>query len=195
MKTRNKALLLALCALLLVVTTVFATLAYLTSTSNTVTNTFSVGNVTITMDEAPVDEEGQAKDGDRVTENSYKLIAGKDYDKDPTIHVGDKSEDSYLFVKIDNQIAAVIEELDLTGWTAVTDGEDGLYVYGTEAQPTMINATTGDVVVFDGFTVQDSVGNTELEAVSGKTITLKAFAIQAEGVDYATAKQAAIDTL
>lgn len=195
MKTRTKALLLALCAVLLVVTTVFTTLAFLTSTTNTVTNTFSVGNVTITMDESPVDEDGQATTGNRVTANNYKLIAGKAYDKDPIIHVGNKSEDSYLFVKIDNQIAAVINELVLTGWTAVTDGEDGLYVYGTEASPTMINATTGDVDVFDGFSVKNTVGNTELEAVNGKTITLKAFAIQAEGVDYATAKQAAVDAL
>ena len=54
MKTKRKALLLSLCAVLLVVASVMGTMAYLTSTSATVTNTFTVGNVGITLDEAPV---------------------------------------------------------------------------------------------------------------------------------------------
>ena len=51
MKARSKALLLTLCAVLLVAASVLGTAAYLTSTES-VTNTFSVGQVKITMDEA-----------------------------------------------------------------------------------------------------------------------------------------------
>ena len=53
MKARNriKPLLTLCCALLLVAAGVFGTLAYLTGT-DTVNNTFTVGNVKITLDEA-----------------------------------------------------------------------------------------------------------------------------------------------
>lgn len=44
MKTRSKALLLTLCAVLLVAASVLGTMAYLTSTDE-VTNTFTVGQV------------------------------------------------------------------------------------------------------------------------------------------------------
>ena len=85
MKTTKKALLLALCAVLLVVSTVFATLAYLTSTTKVVTNTFTVGDIVITLDETDVDVYGK-KDGEtRVLKNDYKLIPGHNYTKDPTI--------------------------------------------------------------------------------------------------------------
>ena len=94
MKTKSKALLLALCAVLLVAASVLGTMAYLTSQAE-VTNTFTVGSVSITLDEAPVDENGEATTGTRVTENSYKLMPGHKYDKDPTIHVAANSEDCW----------------------------------------------------------------------------------------------------
>lgn len=60
MKTRTKALLLTLCAALLVCATVLATMAFLTA-KDAVTNTFTVGNVAITLDEAKVDVYGEAR--------------------------------------------------------------------------------------------------------------------------------------
>ncbi|MBQ9988977.1 MAG: hypothetical protein IJP30_04495 [Clostridia bacterium] len=59
MKTKRKALPLAFCAVLLVAASVLGTMAYLTSTDD-VRNTFAVGSITITLDEAPVDG-GQLK--------------------------------------------------------------------------------------------------------------------------------------
>lgn len=95
MKTKTKALLLALCAIMLVVASVFGTLAYLTDTE-TVTNTFTVGQVHIKLDEAPVDTNGKETTGDRVQENSYKLLPGHEYDKDPMVTVMNGSEESYV---------------------------------------------------------------------------------------------------
>ena len=51
MKAGTKGLVLSLCAVLLVVATVFSTAAFLTS-QDQVTNTFTVGNVKIALDEA-----------------------------------------------------------------------------------------------------------------------------------------------
>ena len=51
MKTKSKALLLTLCAVLLVTASVLGTMAFLTS-NDEVVNTFSVGSVAIKLDEA-----------------------------------------------------------------------------------------------------------------------------------------------
>lgn len=117
----RRALLLLACAVLLVSLSVGATLAYLTSTTKEVNNTFTVGHVTITLDEGDVweaaDEDvAKKKDGSLVTEedlgkhkdtgvprvqtNNYDLFPGHTYDKDPIIHVDAKSEDCYVVAKI-----------------------------------------------------------------------------------------------
>ena len=62
MKKGSKALLVLACAGCLVIGTVFGTMAYLTSTKS-VTNTFTVGDVEIKLDEAVVDEYGTEKTG------------------------------------------------------------------------------------------------------------------------------------
>ena len=109
MKTGKKALLLALCAVLLVAATVMGTMAYLTS-QDTVTNTFTVGKVAITLDEAKVNADGKPVDADgdvvtlgdapRVDKNDYKLMPGHTYTKDPTIHVDTSSEDCFIRAKV-----------------------------------------------------------------------------------------------
>lgn len=130
MKTKSKALLLALCAVLLVVASVLTTLAFLTATDK-VDNVFTVGSVTLGdnlqngIDEAKVNENGQPlkkdaetgkdvvvadkKDADRVQANTYKLQPGKTYVKDPTIHVASTSDPCFLFVKIENGLVQTID--------------------------------------------------------------------------------------
>lgn len=95
MKTKSKALLLTLCAVLLVAASVLGTMAYLTST-DTVTNTFTIGKVEITLDETDVTN----PNGPRVKANSYKLMPGTTYTKDPTVTVLKGSEDSYVRMKV-----------------------------------------------------------------------------------------------
>ena len=92
---------------LIMIMAVGGVLAYLTSTAS-VTNTFTVGNVDITLDEAvadsegnPVDENGNpvdnVEDAVRTDEgNKYHLIPGQTYVKDPTVTVKAKSEESYV---------------------------------------------------------------------------------------------------
>lgn len=107
MKTKSKALLLTLCAVLLVAASVLGTMAYLTST-DTVTNTFTVGKVEIKLDETDVTN----PNGPRVKANSYKLMPGTTYTKDPTVTVLKGSEDSYVRMKVTfNNAAALMEML------------------------------------------------------------------------------------
>ena len=100
MKTKSKALLLALCAVLLVAASVLGTLAYLTSRDQVV-NTFTVGKVTINLDEQDVTK----TDGSRTEEgNKYHLLPGQTYVKDPTVTIVEGSEESYvrMIVKVSN---------------------------------------------------------------------------------------------
>ncbi len=90
--SKKKIITLALVAIVAITAIASASLAYFTDTK-TADNTFTMGNVKITLDEAPVNEFGQAIEGDRVTGNRYGTSAvypGAVLDKDPTVHnVGD----------------------------------------------------------------------------------------------------------
>ena len=98
----------AVCAIALVVGSIAGTVAYLTVRVS-VTNTFSHGKVTITMDERRVDKNGNplGNENDRITGNEYMLMPGTTYTKDPIIHIGADSQPTYLFLKVDNGIAGL----------------------------------------------------------------------------------------
>ncbi len=200
-KTKTKALLMSLCAVLLVAASVLGTMAYLTD-SKDVKNTFTVGNVAIKLDEAKVDEKGNLVKNqddtlaDRVTQNEYKLLPGHTYTKDPTVHVDANSEDCYLFVKVDNQIAAIEADENTTvaaqmaakGWKAV-EGKDGIYVYvGTTATPVAVKAND-NVTVFEQLVIAGTVNGDTLKAYENKTITVTAYAVQKDGFEGKTADQ------
>lgn len=97
MKKAKKVLLLVLCAVLLVGATVAGTVAYLTSTQ-TVKNTFTVGNIEIKLDEAKVDTNGKAISPEErhADGNAYHLQPNLSYDKDPTVWVKEGSEEAYI---------------------------------------------------------------------------------------------------
>lgn len=192
-KTKTKALLMSLCAVLLVAASVLGTMAYLTD-SKDVKNTFTVGNVTITMDETDVDDSTPNKERDQA--NSYKLLPGHTYTKDPIIHVDANSEDCYLFVKVDNQITAIEADGNTTvaaqmaakGWKAV-EGKDGIYVYvGTTAAPVAVKAND-NVTVFEQLVIAGTVNGDTLKTYENKTITVTAYAVQKDGFEGKTADQ------
>ena len=215
MKKTSKALLLMLCAVLLVAASVLGTMAYLTST-DTVTNTFTVGKVAITLDEAKVNPDGSLvykDDGntlaDRVDANTYHLLPGHTYVKDPTIHVDTKSEDCYLFVKVENGIAAiettapgesVAAQMAKNGWEAV-DPAEGIYVYATGSDAKTVVSAGDSIPVFKTFTVDGTKvvnvptgeaapnGKLDIAQYSNQKITVTAYAIQADGFESKTAAQ------
>lgn len=197
MKTKSKALLLALCAVLLVAASVLGTMAYLTS-QDQVTNTFSVGSVAITLDEADVDDndnDGNTTERDKA--NTYKLLPGHQYDKDPIVHVDLNSENCYLFVIVKNEIAAiesdatsdktVAAQMTENGWNEVGTTADGtLYVYGTVEEPTAV-AGGDNKPVFTTFKIDGDVTNTALADYEGETIVVTAYAVQMDGFEDDTA--------
>lgn len=193
MKTRNKALLTMACAVLLVVASVLGTMAYLTSTAE-VENTFTVGSVTISMDETDVDNSTEGKDRD--TENKYHLLPGHEYTKDPIIHVASTSEECYLFVTVSNEIAAieatgdtsVASQMEAKGWKTV-EGQTNLYVYiGTaeDASAPLAVKANDNIPVFEKIVISGSVDNTTLANYKNKTITVNAYAVQKDGFESKT---------
>lgn len=214
MKTRNKALLLTLCALMLVAASVLGTMAYLTSTE-TVTNTFTVGQVKITLDEAKVGTDGKALTGDsaeRVQANSYKLMPGHVYDKDPTVTVKAGSEESYIKMVVTVSKAAELDKIfadhQITDLTTVIGGYDSKeWTLNSTSKDTTANTRTyvfyykstvsageNDVVLddlFETITVPGGLTNTEIETIKDMTITVNAYAIQADGFANAAAAWAA----
>lgn len=191
---KKKILVACLCVALAVLTVAGTTLAYLTSKAE-VKNTFTVGNVKITMDETDTDD--STRNAERDQANSYKLMPGKEYTKDPIIHVDANSENCYLFVTVDNQIAAieatgdtaVAKQMEAKGWKAV-EGQTNLYVYvGTTAgasDPLAVTKGT-NVAVFEKIVVSDDATNDDLNKVDNKTIVVNAYAVQAEGFTGKTA--------
>lgn len=210
-KKLRKLLTLVCCAVMLVCVSVGATLAYLTS-QDAVTNTFTVGKVVITMDEADVDENGDLiyktdaegnvtnELAERVKENTYKLMPGHEYIKDPTIHVGTENEDAYLGLKVTISNASetdklfgtnsgvnitdVLVGLNTTKWDITSTVTDNVRTYIFIYTDT-ITKTTGDIKVFDKVKIPGSITNAELDTLQNTQMTINAYAVQKDGFDTA----------
>ena len=217
MKTRSKALLLTLCAVLLVAASVLGTMAYLTDKDD-VTNVFTVGQIGLSLDEAEVNEAGQKLDkngtvdndgqnlADRVSENKYHLIPGHTYSKDPVVHVDANSEDAWIFIKVDNNGIEAIEEtktgyvsvakqIESNGWTWMKNDGNVHYFYKEYTK----NQDDKDLEVFQSFQVGEEVTNEQLKdyyektaqvnaANTAKAVIVTAYAVQKDG--FATAADA-----
>ena len=193
MKTKSKALLLTLCAVLLVAASVMGTMAYLTSTDE-VQNTFTVGQVQITLDEK--DTDNSTPDADRDKANAYHLLPGNEYEKDPTVHVNAVSEDSWIFVKVENGIAAfeaatsteengykrISDQITANGWTAL-NGVANVYY-----KPYTKSDTGSDLIVFSNFKIADTANDVQGWATLNATVNITAYAVQKDG--FATAEAA-----
>ena len=173
MKTKSKALLMTLCAVLLVAASVLGTMAYLTSTDE-VENTFTVGNVKITLDEAKVNADGVVSSNDRVKGNEYKLMPGHTYVKDPTVTVKAPSVDSYVRMKVTFNNAAAIIAL-CTDPEFADDGPTGI----ENAFPLirMVKFVEANKAKWDGIIPDNTVetekmlGNAKYCVRSGDTLT------------------------
>ena len=212
MKGKRKAVTAVLAAVVLLTGALFGTLAYFTD-QETVTNTFTIGKVGITLDEMDVKPDGTKDTDERVLENVYHLIPGTTYIKDPTIHVDEDSEDCYLFVKVENGISnvetavkgkTIADQMKALDWVKVEgiDGVDNLYILrkGDGADKYAVSKGA-EVVVFETFTIDgDKVvsvpeGQTvpadkvNLEDYKSAAVKVTAYAIQKAGFEDSTPAQ------
>ncbi len=207
MKKAKKIVALLLCAALLVGATVAGTLAYLTS-QDEVVNTFTVGKVSIELDEAKVGEDGRYTDHSvRVKANDYHLLPGMTYDKDPTVTVKQPSDRAYIrmLVKVAhiNNLMTVFDDPNyygedgvfllqnlIAGWDPTLwvfegrtfEGTTGVYEFRYCAP---VDAKNGDVVLddlFETITIPgEEVTSDNIDLLDAVQIDVVAQAIQAAG--------------
>ena len=207
---KKKILVACLCVALAVLTIAGTTLAYLTS-KDTVTNTFTVGNVKITLDEALVNADGKPineggavvndpADAKRVKANSYKLIPGHTYTKDPTVTVKAPSEESYVrmlvTVDFDKQLTEtqLATELDniFTGYSTdwvrsakqIETGNGKTVITYEYRYNRTVSANTADnklPALFTGIAIPGTWTGDDLTALGNININIVAQAIQADG--------------
>lgn len=201
MKKRNKILGLMVGAVALVGVSIMGTMAYLTSTDEVV-NTFTVGNVQIKLDEAKANPDGTlVPNADRVQENSYKLLPGHTYNKDPMVTVLKGSESSYvkmtvtftrsaelddIFAPTGANMTSIFKGYDSTNWidkgnTEDTTANTRTYEFWYKEPVAAQDADVALDALFDQIVVPASITNEQLETIAGMTITVNAYAIQADG--------------
>ena len=163
MKKKSLALVLALA--MIVVCVVGGTLAWLTDKTAPVTNTFTYGDIDITL--------AESEDLD------LKMIPGYTITKDPTVTVVKDSEKCYLFVKVEKStnFDSFMAYNMADGWTALT-GVDGVYYR-------VVDASTADqefgVLKDNQVTVRGDVTKGMLNALTEATrptLTFTAYACQ-----------------
>ena len=177
---KKKALLIVLAAALVVVASIGGTLAWLTDKTSTVENTFTVGNIDLDLFEHPLATDGTSilPSASPVLTNTYHLMPGVTYQKDPTLVVKGNSEDCWLFFKVEaaSSLAGKLTyTLNLTGWTELTTGS-GVYYreYAKQSNDLTLNLLTNNQI-----SVASSVTGAQLTAIgSGDALKFTGYAIQ-----------------
>jgi predicted ribosomally synthesized peptide with SipW-like signal peptide len=169
----TKKLIVAIAALsILLCCAVGGTLAYLRDKTDTVTNTFTYGDINITLDESK--------------DLNLKMIPGGKITKDPTVTVDPTSEACYLFVKIDAS-AAVANYLEYdvdSAWTRL-EGVENVYYMVLETVPQAPN-NEFPILKNNQVTVKTTVTKEMMEAVKANAklveLSFTAYAVQKENV-------------
>jgi len=168
----------ALLALVLVIGCVAGgTVAWLVATTDTVTNTFTYGNINIALAET--------------TGTNYKVIPGTVIEKDPKVTVKAGSEACYLFVKVEKvgMFTGMSYEI-ADGWTAL-EGENGVYYrqVGSVTADTSFEVIKGNKITVSSDLTKENI------PTANPTLKITAYAVQQENIaDAATAWKAANPT-
>ena len=198
---KKKILAVVLAVVILAVAAVGATLAYLTAKSETIVNTFTLGNVSISLTETPFENK--------------KLIPGTTYAKDPQVTVGATSEDCYVFVKLvedngaladdDEGTAGEDETVDALEWEIAagwTKLENGVYYRKVTDENgdknKALKVLADDEITVSGGLTQEHINQLQPTADPEDTdpalpsLTITAYAIQSNNLDTAEVEEAAI---
>lgn len=160
-----------------------ATFAWLTATSDTVTNTFTYGDINITLGET--------------TGSDYKIIPGVDIEKDPLVTVEAGSEACWLFVKVEEEGTFVANKVTYSiadGWTKGDGTKIPANVY-YRAVDAVKNDTDFAVLKDNKIYVSDTLTKIDIKGILTTTppkLSITAYAIQKDGMDNAATAWAAI---
>lgn len=175
---------------------VAGTLAWLTDTTGEVENTFTTSDIDITLVETDVDRDQSS------TNNTYQMVPGYSYLKDPIVTVSANSEKCYLFIQVKesgpsyktdaaenlkmNDIHSYLTYEIADGWNELKDNNNavlpGVYYRIVDKATTNTKYTIlkGDETYPNGkVTVPYTVTKEMMNAIDqNPTITFKAYAVQ-----------------
>ena len=181
---RRRALLTVCVAAVLVFGAVGGSIAWLVDSTDTVTNTFTAGDINIALAE---------------TQSAFKMVPGNEITKDPTVTVKAGSEKCWLFVKVvgsDNLDDFIEWEID-PGWQRLAGHPRVFYREVAESNADQHFAVLGyqktdELFVQDKVLVKDTVTKENLEALSEAgaampTLKVTAYAVQWDNIPNALA--------
>ena len=163
----------AMLALVLVIgCAVGGTVAWLVSSTNAVVNTFTYGDINITLGET--------------TGATYKIIPGVNIDKDPKVTVKKDSEACWLFVKVEEEGTFVANKVTYSiadGWTK-GDGTNipaNVYYRAVDA----VTSDTDFAVLKDNkIYVSEELSKSDIQSITAQPkLTFTAYAVQKDGID------------
>lgn len=191
-----KIIVLLLAAALLIGGTIGGSLAWLVAKSDTVTNTFSVGNITIELKEHALVNGELDANTEVITADTYKVLPGTEQPKDPFVRIAANSEACYVFVQIKETNNTASDSLKYVTW-AIADGwtQLGTTTNGVSTYYRTTNYSTSNKAetygILDKNKVAYSSGLTKamIDSLNTNkpTLTFKAFAVQAEAAAEASA--------
>ena len=184
--TRNRILLTAIAALLLVAVAVGGTMAYLQATSGTVENTFTPSGLSIKLEEHDYDPDTNTVGTAIVSENkNYKVVPGVNMPKDPFITFT-SDVDCYVFVKV-TEANWDIEGLDYAmngAWQSV-DGYENVYyqVFNDVTTDKTYTDQKLEVLLNNQITVNADIDLDDMATIKTKApkLTFDAYIIQYAG--------------
>ncbi len=206
-KQRNRRIAMTVALVLVVaLASIGGTIAWLTATTGSVTNTFTVGDINIDLYEHTYDPDANTlatgNDTNSITRSgitTYKIRPSVDLPKDPTVVVNANSEPCWLFVKVEevnwpdavetNSTTRKVNYGIATGWTALS-GVPGVYY---REVGTKTSAQTFSVLENNKITVSENLTKADVKAITNApTLTFTAYACQKDNVADAAAAWAKI---
>lgn len=196
---KKKAIVAVVALVLVLCCAMGGTLAWLVDSTTEVKNTFTYGDINISLWEHELNEDGLTLSADVFTgeeQTGFKMIPGNKIEKDPTVTVKADSEASWLFIKIveSNNFDDFMTYGVASGWTQLTVDAEGNaitdLIYYRE-----VAATTADtdfaVLANDSVSVKDTVTKDMLKdgVFVAPTLSFTAYAVQRDA-NITTAAQA-----
>lgn len=167
MMKKNKILALVLACVICVGLGIGGTLAWLTATTDNVTNTFTTSDINITLAE---------------TKTNFKMVPGCTIEKDPKVTVLKGSEKCYLFVKLEKSVNfdSFMTYTVADGWTQLTGVTGVNNVYYRVVDADTANDKSFDVIKDNKVTVKDTVTKEMMtdKIFTNPTLTVTAYASQ-----------------
>ena len=150
------------------------TVAWLTAKTEAVVNTFTYGDINITLTET------------KPANQQAKIIPGVDIEKDPKVTVKKDSEACWLFVKVEKEGTFVANKVTYSiadGWTQGDGTKIPANVY--YRQVGAVTANTDFAVLKDNkVTVSDTLTKEDIKSImTNPTLTFTAYAVQKDGID------------